>query len=76
MDLFFPKIRPSNSSQAAHTQQQEEEAKSSTQVQGTPIDSDSSDSDSISSDAQTGVKNIEALTLVWSKSHLIAAYVL
>ncbi|ORX98679.1 major facilitator superfamily domain-containing protein [Clohesyomyces aquaticus] len=35
-----------------------------------------SDSETISSDAQNGVKAIEAATTVWSKSHLIAAYIL
>ncbi|KAI5925970.1 major facilitator superfamily domain-containing protein [Camillea tinctor] len=34
-----------------------------------------SDNDAISSDAQAGVKKIEATTKVWSKSHLIAAYI-
>ncbi|KAK6076888.1 siderophore iron transporter mirb [Seiridium cupressi] len=37
---------------------------------------DGFDSDAISGDAQEGVKDIEAMTKVWSKSHLIAAYVL
>lgn len=35
-----------------------------------------SDDDSISSDAQTGVKAIEATTKVWGTSSLIAAYLL
>lgn len=30
----------------------------------------------ISEEAQAGVRKIEATTLVWSKSHLIAAYIL
>ncbi|KAK8074681.1 siderophore iron transporter [Apiospora hydei] len=39
-------------------------------------DGDVSDSDAISSDAQEGVKDIEAMTKVWPKSHLALAYVL
>ena len=35
-----------------------------------------SDGESFTSDAQTGVKKIEATTSVWSKSNLIAAYVM
>lgn len=38
--------------------------------------SDGSDADTISSDAQEGVRDIEAMAKVWSRSHLIAAYVL
>jgi hypothetical protein len=37
---------------------------------------DASDSDAISADAQEGVQAIEAMTKVWSRSHLILAYVL
>ncbi|KAH8197861.1 hypothetical protein TruAng_007960 [Truncatella angustata] len=37
---------------------------------------DGSERDDISSDAQEGVKDIEAMAKVWSKSNLIAAYVL
>ncbi|KAK6860271.1 siderophore iron transporter [Apiospora arundinis] len=39
-------------------------------------DGDVSDSDAISASAQEGVKDIEAMTKVWPKSHLILAYVL
>ncbi|KAK8016511.1 hypothetical protein PG993_014700 [Apiospora rasikravindrae] len=39
-------------------------------------DGDVSDSDVISTDAQEGVKDIEAMTKVWPKSHLALAYVL
>ncbi|KAK8103765.1 siderophore iron transporter [Apiospora kogelbergensis] len=39
-------------------------------------DGDVSDSDAISADAQEGVKDIEAMTKVWPRSHLILAYVL
>lgn len=39
-------------------------------------DGNVSDSDAISTDAQEGVKDIEAMTKVWPKSHLILAYVL
>lgn len=35
-----------------------------------------SDEVSIDSDLQAGVKEMEAITTVWTKSHLIAAYVL
>jgi hypothetical protein len=35
-----------------------------------------SDSESISKDAQAGVQKAEATTQVWSRSHLIAAYVM
>ncbi|KAI1506387.1 major facilitator superfamily domain-containing protein [Biscogniauxia marginata] len=39
-----------------------------------PHDSDN-DSDAVDKDAQAGVQKIEATTKVWSRSHLIAAYV-
>lgn len=35
-----------------------------------------SDSDEISADAQAGVQKIEAITKVWSNTHLIVAYVM
>lgn len=35
-----------------------------------------SDADAIDSNAQAGVKKIEATTKVWSRSHLILAYAL
>lgn len=34
------------------------------------------DAESIDSDVQAGIKNVQAITTVWSKSHLILAYVL
>jgi len=34
------------------------------------------DSDVVSKDAQVGVQKMEATTQAWSRSHLIAAYVL
>ncbi|RDA94727.1 hypothetical protein CP533_6750 [Ophiocordyceps camponoti-saundersi (nom. inval.)] len=37
---------------------------------------DSSDGDAVSIDAQTGVQEAEATTKVWSKTHLIVAYIL
>ncbi|KAK0610030.1 major facilitator superfamily domain-containing protein [Bombardia bombarda] len=36
---------------------------------------DVSDSDAISEDAQAGVRDIEAMTLVWTKQHLYGAYI-
>lgn len=41
-----------------------------------PDASSHSDRESLSSDAQDGVKDIEVITSVWSKSHLIIAYIL
>lgn len=38
-----------------------------------PVDSDS---EKFSADAQDGVKKMQATTTVWSKNHLITAYVL
>lgn len=35
-----------------------------------------SDTDQISADAQSGVQDIEAITKVWSKAHLIIAYIM
>lgn len=35
-----------------------------------------SESDGISPEAQAGVQGIEAMTSVWSRSHLIAAYIM
>lgn len=39
-------------------------------------DGNSSDQETLSPDAQEGVRDIEAMTKVWSRSHLAAAYVL
>jgi hypothetical protein len=44
-------------------------------VKSQDVPSDS-DSDAISEDAQRGVQNIEAITKVWSKTHLVIAYVM
>jgi hypothetical protein len=38
--------------------------------------SSDSDGDQISVDAQPGVQNIEAITKVWSKTHLVIAYIM
>jgi len=35
-----------------------------------------SDTDEISVDAQPGVQDIEAVTKVWSKTHLVLAYIM
>lgn len=35
-----------------------------------------SDTDEISVDAQPGVQDIEAVTKVWSKTHLVFAYIM
>jgi hypothetical protein len=35
-----------------------------------------SDTDEISADAQPGVQDIEAVTKVWSKTHLVFAYIM
>ncbi|KAE9372653.1 MFS general substrate transporter [Stipitochalara longipes BDJ] len=43
--------------------------------QDVPTDSDT-DADEISLDAQPGVQNIEAITKVWSKTHLVIAYIM
>lgn len=46
---------------------------------GVEVDRDQnseSDSDAISPDAQPGVQRVEAMTKVWSKAHLITAYVM
>jgi hypothetical protein len=42
-------------------------------AQDVPTDSDS---DEISTNAQAGVQTIEAITKVWSKTHLIMAYIM
>jgi hypothetical protein len=42
-------------------------------AQDVPSDSDS---DAISADAQPGVQDIEAITKVWSKTHLVMAYMM
>jgi hypothetical protein len=41
--------------------------------QDVPTDSDT---DEISADAQPGVQDIEAITKVWSKTHLVLAYIM
>lgn len=43
---------------------------------GAAAEGDVSDSDAISMNAQDGVRDIEAMTKVWSRSHLILAYIL
>ncbi|KAN0110811.1 siderophore iron transporter mirB [Hyaloscypha variabilis] len=43
--------------------------------QDVPTDSET-DADEISLDAQPGVQNIEAITKVWSRTHLVIAYIM
>ncbi len=70
LDLFFPKIWAQEDAPSNHTRPTEGDDKTAPEVR---IDSDS-DGESFTSDAQSGVKDVEALTSVWSKSHRILAY--
>lgn len=69
---FFQKLKMHQTAVFSRASVAESE-KSAEQPDTTPVDSDS---DSIDKEAQTGVQKLEATTTVWSKSHLIAAYVL
>lgn len=75
MDLFLPKIwAPKPAAQDSSSEG--DDNKTPTNVQSRSLDSDTSDEESFTSNAQDGVKAIEAITSVWSRSHLIMAYVL
>ena len=74
MDLLFPKIwAPKSADQ--DSSRRDSERKDTVDVQNSQLDSDVSDGESFTSDAQDGVKNVEAMTSVWSRSNLIMAYV-
>lgn len=45
-------------------------------TQATPTQGFDSDDDIINKDSQAGVQKMEATTKVWSKKHLIAAYIM
>jgi hypothetical protein len=71
LDLFFPKIWAHESDPSDSPKAEQEGDKTSP---GVHINSDS-DGESFTSDAQGGVKDIEALTSVWTKRDLILAYI-
>ena len=72
-ELFFPKILPDRNDVSNTETQSEEIGKGDVQVHGSQSDSDD---ESVNKDAQAGVQKIEATTSVWSKTHLILAYIL
>lgn len=76
MDWFFPKIFAPKAEEVTEPQTQADGDKDIARENGRPIDGDSSDGESFTSNAQDGVKRVEALTSVWSRSHLIMAYIL
>ncbi|KAK5168006.1 uncharacterized protein LTR77_006573 [Saxophila tyrrhenica] len=72
LDLFFPKIWAHESEPTEQVTPEVGDDKQTPQVR---VDSDTSDGESFTSGAQTGVKNIEAVTSVWTKTDLILAYI-
>jgi len=78
-------LRASPKQDARETPGIELENKNSTNTKNTSDDSESraspkqatdSDGDVAQKDAQAGVQKMEAMTQVWSKKHLVAAYVM
>jgi hypothetical protein len=76
LSLIFPKIFAPKVDETSEPRTDGSADKNLAQESGRQIDGDSSDGESFTSNAQDGVKNVEALTSVWSRSHLIMAYVL
>jgi len=76
MKSFFPSRTPNGEVEAATERSTDENGKDvGIKSQDMPTDSET-DSDEISLDAQQGVQNIEAITKVWSKTHLVIAYIM
>jgi hypothetical protein len=70
---FLQKLKNNHSAESTRTSSVAESEKSAAHADTTPVDSDE---DSVSKEAQAGVQKAEATTSVWSKSHLITAYIL
>lgn len=71
MKSILPKILPDDEHEVVES---EKEAMAS--AAGEPGITSQDNDEMISSRAQAGVQKMEATTTVWSKNHLIAAYVL
>jgi hypothetical protein len=57
------------------TEQSTDDTEKEVGVKNQDVSTDS-DTDEISVDAQPGVQDIEAVTKVWSKTHLVFAYIM
>jgi hypothetical protein len=57
------------------TEQSTDDTEKEVGVKNQDVSTDS-DTDEISADAQPGVQDIEAVTKVWSKTHLVFAYIM
>jgi hypothetical protein len=57
------------------TEQSTDDTEKEVGVKSQDVSTDS-DTDEISADAQPGVQDIEAVTKVWSKTHLVFAYIM
>ena len=76
MRSFFQSKLPNGGVEAATERSNDDTSKDvGVKSQDVPTDSDT-DADEISLDAQQGVQNIEAITKVWSKTHLVIAYIM
>ena len=70
---FFQRMKMHQTAEAEQRTSVAESDKTGAHADTSPVDSDS---DSVDSSAQAGVRKVEATTSVWSKSHLVAAYIL
>ena len=76
MKTFFSSKLPNVGVEAATERSTDDTNKDvGVKSQDVPTDSET-DADEISLDAQQGVQNIEAITKVWSKTHLVIAYIM
>lgn len=70
---FFHRLKTNYAANSTRTSSVADGEKSAAHAETTPVDTDD---DSINKDAQAGVQKAEATTSVWSKSHLITAYIM
>jgi len=80
----IPADNTTSSSEEAHGNQLENEisvdsttnTSDEPQPRVSPVKETDSDGDAVQTNAQAGVQKMEATTQVWSKKHLVAAYVM
>jgi hypothetical protein len=73
----FLSSKPPNDEVEAATQHSADDTDKEVGVKNQDVPTDSeTDADEISLNAQPGVQNIEAITKVWSRTHLVIAYIM
>ena len=71
--FFFHRLKINHSANSTRTSSVAKSEESAAHTESTPVDTDD---DLINKEAQSGVQKAEATTPVWSKSHIITAYIM